>query len=123
MFTQKTLRAAINFAQTENPKISRGEYPIKMMELFQNNNTSAQCLLCESGPLTLYQYKAVIGVKLFEKGFFDQYVAVYMCTLVYRFCHACNSPFPSSCLPPLQSESKCEVFVMVICSTLRMNEN
>ena len=32
-----------------------------------------------------------------------------------------NSPFPS--LPPLQSESKCEVFVMVISSTLHMNEN
>ena len=26
-------------------------------------------------------------------------------------------------LPPLQSESKCEVFVMVISSTLHMNEN
>ena len=25
-----------------------------------------------------------------------------------------NRPFPSSCLPPLQSESKCEVFVMKI---------
>ena len=25
-----------------------------------------------------------------------------------------SSPFPSSCLPPLQSESKCEVFVMKI---------
>ena len=25
-----------------------------------------------------------------------------------------NRPFPSSCLPPLQSESKCEVAVMVI---------
>ena len=24
-----------------------------------------------------------------------------------------NGPFPSSCLPPLQSESKCEVFVMI----------
>ena len=34
-----------------------------------------------------------------------------------------NRPFPSSCLPPLQSESKCEVFVMVISATLRMNEN
>ena len=34
-----------------------------------------------------------------------------------------NRPFPSSCLPPLQSESKCEVFVMVISSTLHMNEN
>ena len=34
-----------------------------------------------------------------------------------------NRPFPSSCLPPLQSESKCEVFMMVISSTLRMNEN
>ena len=34
-----------------------------------------------------------------------------------------NRPFPSSCLPPLQSESKCEVFVMVIGSTLHMNEN
>ena len=33
-----------------------------------------------------------------------------------------NRPFPSSCLPPLQSESKCEVFVMVISSTLHMNE-
>ena len=35
---------------------------------------------------------------------------------------AFNSPFPSSCLPPLQSESKSEVFVMVISSTLNMNE-
>ena len=34
-----------------------------------------------------------------------------------------NRPFPSSCLPPLQIESKCEVFVMVISSTLHMNEN
>ena len=34
-----------------------------------------------------------------------------------------NRPFPSSSLPPLQSESKCEVFVMVISSTLHMNEN
>ena len=25
-----------------------------------------------------------------------------------------NRPFPSSCLPPLQSESKCEVFVVKI---------
>ena len=30
--------------------------------------------------------------------------------------------FRGSCLPPLQSESKCEVFVMVISSTLHMNE-
>ena len=53
------------------------------------------------------------------------------CSIV---CHHCgrrnsnkleklNRPFPSSCLPPLQSESKCEVFVMVISSTLHMNEN
>ena len=28
-----------------------------------------------------------------------------------------NRPFPSSRQPPLQSESKCEVFVMVISST------
>ena len=34
-----------------------------------------------------------------------------------------NRPFPSSYLPPLQSESKCNVFVMVISSTLHMNEN
>ena len=34
-----------------------------------------------------------------------------------------NRPFPSSCLPLLQSESKCDVFVMVISSTLHMNEN
>ena len=33
-----------------------------------------------------------------------------------------HRPFPSSSLPPLQSESKCEVFVMVISSTLHMNE-
>ena len=37
--------------------------------------------------------------------------------------HLCNRPFPSSCLPPLESESKCKVFVMVIISTLHMNEN
>ena len=34
-----------------------------------------------------------------------------------------NRPFPSSCLLPFQSESKCEVFEMVISSTLHMNEN
>ena len=34
-----------------------------------------------------------------------------------------NRPFQSSCLPPLQSESKCKVFVMVISSTLHTNEN
>ena len=33
-----------------------------------------------------------------------------------------NRPFPS-CLPPLQSESKCKVFVMIISSTLHMNES
>ena len=27
-----------------------------------------------------------------------------------------NRPFPSSCLPPFQSEFKCEVLVMVISS-------
>ena len=34
-----------------------------------------------------------------------------------------NRLFPSSWLPPLQSESKCEVFVIVIGSTLHMNKN
>ena len=34
-----------------------------------------------------------------------------------------NRPFPSSCLPSLESESKCKVFVMVISSTLHLNEN
>ena len=34
-----------------------------------------------------------------------------------------NRPFPSSILPSLQGESTCEVFVMVISSTLHMNEN
>ena len=34
-----------------------------------------------------------------------------------------NRPFPSSCLPPPQSESKCKVFVMVISCTLHLNEN
>ena len=34
-----------------------------------------------------------------------------------------NWPFPRSCLPPLQGESKCEVFVMVSSSTVHMNEN
>ena len=34
-----------------------------------------------------------------------------------------NRLFPSLWLPPLQSESKCEVFVMVIGFTLHMNEN
>ena len=33
-----------------------------------------------------------------------------------------SRPFPSSCLPPLQSESKCEIFVVVISPTLHMNE-
>ena len=40
-----------------------------------------------------------------------------------RSFHFAVRPFPSSCLSPLQSESKCEVFVMVISSTLHMNEN
>ena len=47
VFTQKTLLAALNFAQMENLKI-------KIVELFQNNNTSTQCLLGEHityGPL------------------------------------------------------------------------
>ena len=34
-----------------------------------------------------------------------------------------NRQFPSSCLSPFQSESKCEVFMMVISSTLHINEN
>ena len=34
-----------------------------------------------------------------------------------------NRPFPSSCLPSLQSEFKCEVFLVVISSILHMNEN
>ena len=34
-----------------------------------------------------------------------------------------NRPFPSSRMSPLQSESKCDVFVTVISSTLHMNEN
>ena len=34
-----------------------------------------------------------------------------------------NRPFLSSRMSPLQRESKCEVFVMVISSTLHMNEN
>ena len=42
--------------------------------------------------------------------------------LLYIFMLEWNRPFPSSCLPPLQSESKYEVFVMVISSTLHMNE-
>ena len=48
MVTKKTLRAALNFKQTENPKIT-SEHRIKTLELFQNNNTSAQCLLGEHG--------------------------------------------------------------------------
>ena len=36
--------------------------------------------------------------------------------------HTVNGPFPSSCLPPLQIESKCKVLVMVISPTLHMNE-
>ena len=36
--------------------------------------------------------------------------------------HEVNKSFPSSCLPPLQSEFKCEIFVIVISSTLHMNE-
>ena len=51
MFTQKRLRVALTFAQTQNPKITN-EYPIKTLELFQNNDTSAQCLLGEHGPWT-----------------------------------------------------------------------
>ena len=34
-----------------------------------------------------------------------------------------NRPFPISCLPPLQSESKCKVFEMVITYTLHMKSN
>ena len=37
--------------------------------------------------------------------------------------HSLNGQFPSSWLLPLQNESKCEVFVMVISSTLHGNEN
>ena len=34
-----------------------------------------------------------------------------------------NRPFPSSAQSLLQSESKCEIFVMVISSNFNMNEN
>ena len=50
----------------------------------------------------------------------------YICRVALRNCQpslSLNSPFPSSRLPPLQSESKCEVFVMVISSTLHINED
>ena len=36
---------------------------------------------------------------------------------------AFNRPFPSSCLTPLQSKSKRDVFVIVISSTLHINES
>ena len=48
---------------------------------------------------------------------YEQYFSAAILILLF------NRPFPSSCLPPLQSESKCEVFVMLISSTLHMNEN
>ena len=35
--------------------------------------------------------------------------------------NAQNRPFPSSCLPSLQRESKCDVFAMVISSTVDTN--
>ena len=34
--------------------------------------------------------------------------------LLFSFKVSANRPFPSSCLRPLQSESKCKVFVMKI---------
>ena len=34
-----------------------------------------------------------------------------------------NRPFPSSPKSLLQRESKCEIFVMVIASNFKMNEN
>ena len=37
-------------------------------------------------------------------------------TVIYR-------TFPSLCLPPIQSECKCEVYVMVISCTLHTIEN
>ena len=43
----KKQRILLNFAQTENLKIT--DYQIKMLELFQNNNTSVQCLLGDHG--------------------------------------------------------------------------
>ena len=45
--TQKTLRAALNFAQTENPKITQS----KCWNYFKTTVTSAQCLVGEHGPL------------------------------------------------------------------------
>ena len=58
-------------------------------------------------------------------GFFDVNVVVqiFSCFKIFQTSSiliCLNRPFPSSCLPPLQSE--CEVFVMVISSTLHMNE-
>ena len=37
------------------------------------------------------------------------------------FSKTTNRPFRSSCLPPLQSKSKCKIFVMVISSTMNKN--
>ena len=44
--------------------------------------------------------------------------------LSLHFQHGYNArPFPSSWLPPLQSKSKCEIFMMVVSFTLHINEN
>ena len=48
MFTQKTLRAATEFCTDGNSD----NHPMKMLELFQNINTSAQCPLGEHRPIT-----------------------------------------------------------------------
>ena len=44
-------------------------------------------------------------------------------TVSYSAVYLNEKPFLRSHLPPLQSESKCKVFVMVISSTIHMNEN
>ena len=44
---QNTLQNALNFCTDRKSK----NHPTKMLELFQNNNTSAQCPLGEHGPL------------------------------------------------------------------------
>ena len=50
-------------------------------------------------------------------------VSIFFIELELSLRKESHRPFPSSRLPPLQSESKCNAFVMVISSTIQINEN
>ena len=70
--------------------------------------TPIDSIILEQSVNTNNNYKELCDATSFQVS-----VVTWSVLLLLRVRHS-NKPFPSSCLPSLQSESKCEVFVMVI---------